>query len=270
MSASDPILFNPLPSVYDEVMGPLYFEAYASETANRIAALNPANVLETACGTGRLSIHLRKLIRPAAHLNATDVNRDMLEYAKNKFAETKGIAWSVEDAIALSFGDNTFDAMCCQFGAMFFSDKRKGFTEAYRVLKNNSTCIFTVWDKLETNPLSACTRELVQRYFKGDPPAGLRTAYSLSDAEAVKDLMKSCGFHNIIVEYVNRPCEIESAAIFAEAFIHGSAVREILRRESEKSVNQLKNDITTLISRTFGDHPVRSTMQAIYFTAQKD
>jgi ubiquinone/menaquinone biosynthesis C-methylase UbiE len=37
--------------------------------------------------------------------------------------------------LALPFEDRSFDAVACQFGAMFFPDKVQGYKEACRVLK---------------------------------------------------------------------------------------------------------------------------------------
>ena len=39
----------------------------------------------------------------------------------------------------------------CQFGAMFFPDKLRAFSEACRVLKPDGRFLFSVWDRLEEN-----------------------------------------------------------------------------------------------------------------------
>jgi len=41
-----------IPRYYDQGLGPMVFADYAADIARRVAAGNPARVLETAAGTG--------------------------------------------------------------------------------------------------------------------------------------------------------------------------------------------------------------------------
>ena len=43
--------------------------------------------------------------------------------------------WQQANALALPFGEHEFDCAICQFGVMFFADKRAAFRETFRVLK---------------------------------------------------------------------------------------------------------------------------------------
>jgi ubiquinone/menaquinone biosynthesis C-methylase UbiE len=45
------------------------------------------------------------------------------------------VTWQKADAQSLPFPDGVFDAVVCQFGVMFFPDKRQAYREARRVLK---------------------------------------------------------------------------------------------------------------------------------------
>ena len=264
-----PFNFNPVPKAYDEVMGPVYFEAYAVETALRVASWNPASVLETACGTGRVTGHLRKKIAGTARLVATDINKEMLSYAKQKFAEVRNIEWQEADALHLPFENDSFDTVVCQFGAMFFPDKKKGFAEAYRVLKAGGNFIFVVWEKLHLNPLGAAGREVLNDFFNGRPPENLRTAFSMTDQELISGLLAEAGFGSIEMESITKPCETESAEKFAEAFVEGSSVREAVRKFNPGEVKALQKKICETWIGQFGNHPVKSTMQAIVCTASK-
>ena len=48
-----------IPKIYDDVLGPVYFEPYALDIAARAAKLKPSTLLEAACGTGRVTAHLK-------------------------------------------------------------------------------------------------------------------------------------------------------------------------------------------------------------------
>ena len=61
------------------------------------------------------------------------------------------------DAPALPFADESFDAVVCQFGVMFFPDTVAGYREARRVLNPaGGRFVFSVWDSLARQ--SRCTR----------------------------------------------------------------------------------------------------------------
>ena len=65
---------------------------------------------------------------------------------------------SVETGISNHLVDGlmreSFDVVVCQFGAMFFPDKPRAFSEARRVLRPGGTFIFNVWDTIEHNEIA--------------------------------------------------------------------------------------------------------------------
>jgi ubiquinone/menaquinone biosynthesis C-methylase UbiE len=64
-------------------------------------------------------------------------------------SQAERVRWQQADALALPFHDSSFDAVVCQFGAMFFADKQAAFREALRVLKPGGRFLFKVWDRRE-------------------------------------------------------------------------------------------------------------------------
>src|SRR5689334_15821321 len=116
-------------------MVPLIFEPYARDLAARLAKINPRAVLETAAGTGVVTRALAAALPAETRLRVTDLNQPMLDQAKRRQPAGRPIEWRQADALALPFEDRSFDAMACQFGAMFFPDKVQGYREARRVLK---------------------------------------------------------------------------------------------------------------------------------------
>src|ERR1043165_8615676 len=98
-----------IPEMYDNILGPSYFEPFAIETAARVAALNPLSVLETACGTGRVTNHLRQILSTEASLIASDISPDMMAIAKRKLMSMENISWPEVDALNLPFNDFRFD-----------------------------------------------------------------------------------------------------------------------------------------------------------------
>jgi hypothetical protein len=56
-----------IPQHYDQALGPIIFVDYAADIAQRVAAGNPARVLETAAGTGIVTRKLRDALPAGAH-----------------------------------------------------------------------------------------------------------------------------------------------------------------------------------------------------------
>src|SRR3954468_20091235 len=168
MTATDAAFAGSIPGLYHRLLGPLLFEPYAWDLAARAGALAPQKILETAAGTGIVTGALMREA-PKAEIVATDLNQAMLDVAGGRL-----MSWRVRlqqaDAQALPFDDASFDAVVCQFGAMFFPDRAAAYREARRVLKRGGRFLFNVWDRLDRNPVTAAVAEAVAAMFPDDPP----------------------------------------------------------------------------------------------------
>jgi len=256
-----------IPKIYDEVLGPVYFEPYAIDMAERAAKLQPQNILETACGTGRVTTHLTAKI-PNAKLTATDINPDMIAIAKQKLAG-KEILWQQADATALPFPDASFDCVITQFGVMFYPDKVKGMAEALRVLKPGGTYLFSVWGKIEDNGMSATGREIVTKFFQNDPPAFYNIPYSLFNPDEVTSLVKQGGFSEVAHEVLTTKCTTASAEVMSAGLVEGNPIVNAIRERDASAVDVLKKKVFETLVERFGDHPCETTQQAIIFSARK-
>src|SRR4051794_8062645 len=108
-----------IPKIYETYLVPLLFEDYAADLVKRVAARKPARVLEIAAGTGVVTRALAKGLPANAVIVATDLNPAMLEQAE-AIGTVRPVEFKVADAMQLPFPDQSFDAVVCQFGVMFF------------------------------------------------------------------------------------------------------------------------------------------------------
>src|SRR6202012_2318163 len=106
----------------------------------------------------------------SARLVATDLSQPMLDRAAAKLARETRIEYRQADALALPFADESFDAVACQFGAMFFPDKVQGYREARRVLKPGGRFFFSVWDEISENEFADVITQALAELFPDDPP----------------------------------------------------------------------------------------------------
>jgi demethylmenaquinone methyltransferase/2-methoxy-6-polyprenyl-1,4-benzoquinol methylase len=91
-------------------------------------------ILDMAGGTGDIAF---RLSRRGARVTVADINADMLGVGKEraKSRRIEGLAWSVQNAEALSFADASFDAYTIAFGIRNVTHAEKALAEAHRVLK---------------------------------------------------------------------------------------------------------------------------------------
>ena len=169
MPKADTVFSGSIPALYDKYLGPLIFEPYAEDLAQRLSALDAARVLEAAAGTGIVTRALLRALPGSVAIVATDLNQPMVDHAAAQVSSSR-VTWQQADAQSLPFPDGAFDAVVCQFGVMFFPDKRQAYREARRVLKPGGRFIFNVWDKLECNEFAALVVAAAIDVFPNDPP----------------------------------------------------------------------------------------------------
>ena len=194
MAASDKVFAGSIPEIYDRFLVPLIFESCARDLAARVARAEPRDVLETAAGTGVLTRQLASQLPAHARIVATDLNQPMLDLAAAKQGDASRVEWRQADALALPFADQSFDAVACQFGVMFFPDKVQGYREARRVLKTGGRFCFNVWDEIAANEFADVVTQAVATLFPQDPPRFLaRTPHGYHDAETIRQQLARQG-----------------------------------------------------------------------------
>jgi ubiquinone/menaquinone biosynthesis C-methylase UbiE len=267
MAKVDAVFSGSIPSIYDKYLGPLIFDPYAEELANRLSALNPERVLETAAGTGIVTRALDRSLSPGASIVATDLNQPMLDHAAERLSSTR-VSWQKVDAQALPFPDASFDAVVCQFGVMFFPDKQKAYREARRVLKPGGHFIFNVWDSLEHNEFADLTATAVAEMFAGDPPGFLaRTPHGYHDRDRIIAEVRGAGFRNAAVETVTRRSVAPSCRDPAIGFCQGSPLRSEIEARDPNALAKATEAAASKISARFGTGPVDGMIQAHVITA---
>jgi SAM-dependent methyltransferase len=187
MPDSDKVFAGSIPENYDRYLVPLIFESFAEDMAQRVVALSPNAILETAAGSGVVTRALAPRLSPDARYVVTDLNQPMLDYAATRQATDSRISWRKADALALPFEDAAFDLVCCQFGVMFFPDRLSGYREAKRVLKPGGHFLFNVWDRIEENVFANDVTNALAEVFPSDPPRFLaRTPHGYHDPGLIR------------------------------------------------------------------------------------
>ncbi len=268
MRSTDAAFSGSIPALYDRCLGPLLFEPYARDLAERVAAIAPRRILETAAGTGIVTAAIVREV-PDAEIVATDLNEAMIAYAAHKFGPAEAVEWRQADAADLPFGDESFDAVVCQFGLMFVPDKARAVREAYRVLKPGGTFLFNVWDAIERNDLAHIAHTTISEFFEHDPPNFYQVPFSLHDPEAVTSLLAGAGFTDARSTLVTLPSVSPSSRDAARGLVEGNPVRAAIEERDPAALPRLVTAVAEAVARRCGDDPVRGRMQAFVFTATR-
>ena len=267
MSESDRVFAGSIPALYDRYLGPLIFAEYAADLAKRAAALQPARVLEIAAGTGIVTRAMVRAVPAGVEIIATDLNQAMLDFAAAQPGAAR-VTWRQADAQRLPFEDSSFDAVLCQFGAMFFPDRGVAYREARRVLRPGGHFLFNVWDRIEENEFTYVLTEAVAALFPDDPPRFLaRTPHGYHDVVAIEGELRAAGFSDVRVETVSRRSRASSARDPAIGFCQGTPLRNEIEARGPARVSEATDAAAAAIARRFGSGPVDGKIQAHVFTA---
>ena len=265
--STPPAYSGTIPENYDRYLGPYIFEPYAADLVERIPA-DTRRVLEIACGTGRVTAHLRERLA-GAEIIATDVNADMLAEARRQLGET-GVHWQEADAQDLPFGEGHFDVVVCQFGLMFMPDRPKALREAYRVLRPGGRLLFSTWDSLENNPSFFLANELVTAYFPVEPPRFFHLPFSVYGEETLSALARDAGFSPVRVTLVVKTGISPSADDAATGMLDGSPIYPQILARGAGLMPVIRKGLAEGLGRVFGDAPLSSRMQAWMVEAKKE
>ena len=263
MLDSDKVFAGSVPENYDRHMVPLIFAPYAADMAQRAAALSPDAVLEIAAGTGVVTRALAPRLSPDASYVVTDLNQAMLDYAASRQAPGNRIEWRQADALALPFEDGVFDLVCCQFGAMFFPDRRAAYREARRVLKPGGRFLFSVWDRIEENVFADDVTNALARMFPNDPPRFLaRTPHGYHDAALIRSDVENAGFSRATIETKADQSRASSPSLPAVAYCQGTPLRNEIEARDAGKLEAATDCATSAIADRHGNGEVAAKIQA--------
>ena len=268
MVATDKLFAGSIPEIYDRFLVPLIFEPYARDLAGRLAEGDPRDVLETAAGTGVLTRAIAARLPASARIVASDLNPPMLDRARTRQAGDDRIAWRQADALALPFEDASFDAVACQFGAMYFPDKVQGYREARRVLRPGGRFLFSVWDKIADNEFADVVTEALAALFPRDPPRFLaRTPHGYHDPDLIRRELAAAGFAQVSVEAVTHMSRAASPRDPAVGYCHGTPLRNEIEARDPSGLDEATDRAAEALARRFGSGTIEGRIRALVVTA---
>jgi demethylmenaquinone methyltransferase/2-methoxy-6-polyprenyl-1,4-benzoquinol methylase len=180
-----------------------------------LSGIRPGKVvLDLAGGTGDLTKEFAKRVGKEGKVVLADINESMVRVGRDRLINA-GISGNVEytitNAEALAFPDNTFDLATIAFGLRNVTNKDKALEELYRVLKPGGQLMILEFSKV-THPLFAKFYDFYSfnilpkmgKMIANDEASYQYLAESIRmhpDQETLKQMMLTAGFDK--AEYLN-------------------------------------------------------------------
>lgn len=251
-----------MPAVYEQWLVPTVFRPFAIDLAQRVAARRPQRILELAAGTGVLTRELTALL-PHADIVATDFNDAMVDVGRRHVPTAR---WQQADAMRLPFDVGEFDLVCCQFGVMFFPDRRHAFADARRVLAPGGALVFNVWGELAQHHFEAAVVEALATVFPEDPPTFLADIpHGHADPAPIVAALQAAGFGDPRVEAVTVSGSANSAADLATGYCYGTPLRGEIAARADLVAT--RTALATEMTRLLGVGEITGQMTAYVYDA---
>lgn len=267
---ADLVFAGSIPETYDRYLVPLMFQIYASDLAARVESLGSGSLLEVAAGTGVVTREMTARLPDTVQITATDLNQPMLDYAA-ALGTTRRVGWQQADVMDLPFEDDSFDAVVCQFGVMFFPDRPRAFAEVCRVLRPGGLFVFNVWDRIEENEFAQTVTEALGTVFPDDPPMfAARVAHGYYDAELIRADLAAGGFVSPArFDTLEARGRAESCRIPAIGFCQGTPLRNAIEARDPARLEEATSVAAAAIAQRFGPTAVDGKIRAYVITVEK-
>ena len=169
-----------------------HFVPYLLRAANVAPGMR---VLDVATGTGLAAEAALATVGATGYVTAADLSPAMIETARGRLGNASNASLAVEDGQALSFSDESFDAVTCSLGLMFFPDASRGVAEFRRVLRPGGRAAVSV-NTVPQRSYNTRINLAIARYVPSLMEASARI-FSLGDETKLKSLFEAADFRDV-------------------------------------------------------------------------
>ncbi len=158
-------MFDNIAPTYDTLNHRLSWDidkGWRKKAIKLLEPYHPKSILDIATGTGDFAILAAQKLTPDKLIGA-DISEGMMEIGRQKVKRLgldDVVSFQKEDCMAMSFADETFDAVTAAFGIRNFQNLDQGLREMCRVLKGGGHLSIAEL----TTPVSSPMRQLFRVY----------------------------------------------------------------------------------------------------------
>jgi len=212
--------------------------APAQDLLMKLAALAPGErVLDTACGTGLVTLPAAAAVGPDGHVVGTDISQGMVELATG-IAGERGVTnvsyarMELEkiDYDAENVAQEQFDAALCSLGLMYAPDPVAALGEMHGALKPGGRLVASVWGKRSNCGWAEIFPIVDSRVQSAVCPM----FFALGTGEALEFAVKTAGYGDITTERIDVVLHYRSEAqALGAAFVGGPVAMAYSRFDAD-------------------------------------
>ena len=240
-----------------------------------IRLLNPQKtdvILDVASGTGEPGLTIAAKLS-GGKVIITDLADHMLEIAREN-ATSRGIE-NIEtvtcDVCDLPFPDNTFDAISCRFGFMFFPDMLLAANEMVRVLKPGGKIATSVWNVPEKNFWVTAIMGTIDKNMElPKPPLGSPGMFRCAKDGFISDIFSQAGLKNISQREISGKLNCKTIdAYWGMQTEVGAPIVAALSKASDDMKEKIKIETCAVLSQKYPDGNIIIDSSALVIYGEK-
>jgi ubiquinone/menaquinone biosynthesis C-methylase UbiE len=249
-----------------------FLKPMGDEIIRKIAPKDGELILDIAGGTGEPGLTIAAAIK-GGKVIITDLAEDMLVITEEN-AKKRGIT-NIEtracDVCELPFADNTFDAISCRFGFMFFPDMLLAAKEMARVLKPGGRIATSVWNVADKNFWITAIMGTVTRNMElPAPPAGAPGMFRCAKEGFMAELFSQAGLKNVSVKEVNGKMVCGTTDTYWTAMTEVAApVVAALSKADEPMRQKIKKEVYETVNERYPEGKVFIDSSALVVYGEK-
>ncbi|WP_276360796.1 class I SAM-dependent methyltransferase [Daejeonella sp. H1SJ63] len=229
-------------------------------------------VLDVAAGTGEPGLTIASIVK-SGKVIMTDLADDMLVIARENAqkAGIKNIEFSVSDVCELPFPDNTFDAISCRMGFMFFPDMLLAAKEMVRVLKPGGRIAVSVWTGPDKNFWFSGIMGIIKQNMElPTPPLGSPGMFRCAKDGLISDLFIQAGLKDISQIEIPTKLKCQTAETYWSfvSEVVGPVVSALSTADSAMK-EKIKSETFQLVNQKYAEGKVLIDASAFVISARK-
>ncbi len=228
-------------------------------------------VLDVGCGTGRLTLHVARIIGPGGRVVGIDPSVQRIEVARRKVRDAPllNVRFETDNSNDLSrFEDNSFDIVYLNIVLHWIHEKEDALARIYRVLKPGGRLGITTGNKDKPHTVKSIMEEVLRRpSYAGAVDAGKEPSRPVNMSE-LDALLEGAGFKIIEVSCKKDPRYFETPLKCIE-YVEASLFGNFLSNVPVNLHEFVKSDIMAELEKRRTPEGVENVYNTIFAVAEK-